>query len=136
LGLNGIETLEQLARVKRVVAENVATDGYAVLNAADPLTAAMAEFCSSGVIFFARDVDAPALKAHRAKGGKVVFVQQNFIVVAEGDWEARLISLAQVPLTSGGIIGFQVENALAAVAAAWGLGIRLEAIRHALETLV
>jgi len=136
LGLNGIDTLEQLARVKRVIAENVSADGYAVLNAADPLTASMAEFCSSGVIFFARKADEPALKAHRAKGCKVAFIQQNAIVLAEGNWEMRLISLAQVPITCGGLIGFQVENALAAAAAGWGLGIRLEAIRHGLETFV
>lgn len=136
LGLNGIDTLEQLARVKRVIAENVAATGYAVLNAADLLTAAMAEYCSSGVIFFARSADEPVLKAHRAKGGKVAFVQQNHIVLAEGAWETRLVSLANVPLTRGGIIGFQVENALAAAAAGWGLGIRLETIRQGLETFV
>jgi cyanophycin synthetase len=136
LGLNGIDTLEQLARVKRVIAENVASHGYAVLNAADPLTASMAEYCSSGVIFFARSAEEPALKAHRAKGGKVAFVQQNQIVLAEGSWETRLVSLANVPLTVGGLIGFQVENALAAAAAGWGLGIPLEAIRRGLETFV
>lgn len=136
LGLNGIETLEQLARVKRVIAENVAEHGYAVLNAADPLTAVMAEYCSSGVIFFAKSGEEPVLKAHRNKGHKVAFVQQNHIVLAEGAWETRLVSLANVPLTSGGLIGFQVENALAAAAAGWGLGIPLEAIRHGLETFV
>lgn len=136
LGLNGIETLEQLARVKRVIVENVTEHGYAVLNAADPLTAAMAEFCPSGVIFFARSAEEPVLKAHRAKGGKVAFVQHNHIVLAEGAWETRLISLANVPLTFGGVIGFQVENALAAAAAGWGLGIPLETIRHGLETFV
>jgi len=136
LGLNGIDTLEQLARVKRVVVENVAAHGYAVLNAADPLTASMAEYCSGAVIFFARSGDDPVLKGHRAKGGKVAFVQQNTIVLAEGAWETRLVSLANVPLTCGGLIGFQVENVLAAAAAGWGAGIPLEAIRHGLESFV
>ncbi len=136
LGLNGIDTLEQLARVKRVIAENVAAEGYGVLNAADPLTAAMAEYCSGKVILFARSAENPALKAHRQKGGKVAFVQQNHVHLAEGPWEARLVSLANVPLTLGGLIGFQVENVLAAAAAGWGLGIPLEAIRHGLETFV
>jgi cyanophycin synthetase len=136
LGLNGIHTLEQLARVKRVVVENVAVHGYAVLNAADPLTAAMADYCPGAVIFFARSADDPVLKAHRGKGGKVAFVQQNAIVLAEGTWETRLVSLSNVPLTCGGLIGFQVENALAAAAAGWGAGIPLEAIRHGLESFV
>lgn len=136
LGMNGIETLEQLARVKRVIVENVAEHGCAVLNAADPWTAPMAEYCSSGVIFFAKSGDEPALKAHCHKGGKVAFVQQNHIVLAEGAWETRLVPLASVPLTSGGLVGFQIENALAAAAAGWGLGIPLETIRHGLETFV
>ncbi len=136
LGLNGIDTLEQLARVKRVIVENVAANGYAVLNAADPLTAGMAEYASCPVIFFARSAEHPVLKAHRNKGGKVAFVQQNFLVLAEGTWETRLVSLANVPVTVGGLIGFQVENALAVAAGSWGLGIPLEAIRHGLETFV
>jgi cyanophycin synthetase len=136
LGLNGIDTLEQLARVKRVIVENVAPEGYAVLNAADPLTAAMAEYASGKVIFFARSADHPVLSAHRSRGGKVAFVHQEHIVLAEGAWEARLISLSHVPLTLGGLIGFQVENALAATAAGWGLGIPLELIRQGLETFV
>jgi cyanophycin synthetase len=136
LGLNGIETLEQLARVKRVVVENVAPEGYAVLNAADPLTAAMAAYSPGKLIFFARSGDHPVLCAHRHKGGKVAFIHQNQLVLAEGTWEARLVSLANVPITFGGLVGFQVENALAAAAAGWGLGIPLEGIRHGLETFV
>jgi cyanophycin synthetase len=76
------------------------------------------------------------LSAHRHKGGKVAFIHQNQLVLAEGTWEARLVSLANVPITFGGLIGFQVENALAAAAAGWGLGIPLEGIRHGLETFV
>src|ERR1700753_2526150 len=54
-GLRGIETLEELARVKRVVVENVADDGVAVLNAGDPLVAAMAPACPGRVVFFGRN---------------------------------------------------------------------------------
>jgi cyanophycin synthetase len=134
LGLNGIETIEQLARVKRVIVENVAPEGYAVLNAADPLVAPMAAFCPGKILFFARDGQHPLLAAHRARGGKVVFIQGNCLMAAEGSWEARIASLASVPLTMNGLIGFQVENAMAAAAAAWTLGVPFETIRHALET--
>ena len=63
-------------------------------------------------------------------------MQHESIVLADGDWEARLISLSQAPLTGGGLIGFQVENALAAAAAGWGLGIPLESLRRGLESFV
>lgn len=136
LGLNGIDTVEQLARVKRVIVEAVSPEGYAVLNADDPLTAAMAEYCPGKVLYFSKSIDNPILTAHRAKGGKVVYVQNNCIMASEGSWEARIALLDSVPLTFGGLIGFQVENAMAAAAAAWTLGVPFEMIRHALETFV
>ncbi|MDZ4686651.1 MAG: cyanophycin synthetase [Planctomycetaceae bacterium] len=136
LGLNGIETLEQLARVKRAIVENVATTGYAVLNAADPLTAPMAAFCPGKVLFFARSSEQPVLAAHRARGGKVVFIRDNALIAAEGEWEAKIADLSAVPLTMGGLIGFQIENTMAAAAGAWTLGVPLQTIRHALETFV
>ncbi|MFM8223991.1 MAG: Mur ligase family protein, partial [Planctomycetaceae bacterium] len=53
LGMGGIETAEQLAAVKRAIVENVAPTGFAVLNAADPMTVDMAPYCPGGVMFFA-----------------------------------------------------------------------------------
>jgi cyanophycin synthetase len=85
------------------------------------------------VIFFARDPHNPVLAAHRARGGRGVFVRHDAVVLAEGEHETVLIPLAQVPLTLGGRIDFQVENVLAAGAAAWALGIRREAIVDVLE---
>lgn len=134
LGLMGIDTIEQLARVKRVIVENVAPTGYAVLNAADPHVVAMADYCPGRVLYFARSAEQPVLAAHRAKGGKVCFVRDNAIIAAEGTWEAKIADLAGVPMTMDGAIGFQVENAMAAAAAAWTLGVPFQTIRHALET--
>jgi cyanophycin synthetase len=68
LGLAGVETLEDLAQVKRTVVEAVLPGGGAVLKADDPLTAAMAPHCPGRVVFFARDGGDPTLAAHRAGG--------------------------------------------------------------------
>ncbi len=136
LGLGGIETAEQLAAVKRTIVENVAPSGSAVLNAADPMTVAMAPYCAGSVIFFARNAAHPLLSAHRARGGRAVFVQNDLIMQAEGAWEGRIAALSDVPLTQNGKIGFQVENVLAAVAAAWAVGISGEVIRTALASFV
>ncbi len=134
LGLRGVETLEDLARVKRVVVEAVAPTGTAVLNAADPLVAAMAEHCPGRVTWFARDPACPGLAARRAGGAPAVFVRAGAIVRASGTSEQELLSLARVPLTQPGGIPFQVENVLAAVAAAWALDLPLDAVRSGLET--
>jgi cyanophycin synthetase len=134
LGLSDIETPERLAWVKRTLVDAVAPSGAAVLKADDPLVAEMAPNCPGSVIFFAQESDQPVLLRHRAAGGKAVFVRRGEIVLATGGEELVLTTLSNVPLTHNGRIGFQVENALAASAAAWGLGLPLETIRTALAT--
>ncbi|TCT07440.1 cyanophycin synthetase [Paralcaligenes ureilyticus] len=135
LGLNFISTVEDLAIVKRVVVENVSTDGVAVLNAADPIVAAMAENCPGGVTFFAADGNNPVLANHRARGQRVVYVEAGDIVLAEGRFERRF-ELDRIPLTRGGTIGFQVENAMAALAAVWALGLTWPAVQAGLGDFV
>src|SRR5262249_18698941 len=114
VGLRGIETLEELARVKRVVVEAGAPPegggkplsrpdgGFAVLNAEDPLVVAMAEHCPASVIYFARNAENAVVVAHRARGGRAVLVGDGQLVLAEGQREDALMTLARVPLTHQG----------------------------------
>ncbi len=134
LDAHGVETVEELARVKRVVVENVAVNGVAVLNAADPLVVAMADHCPGRVIFFARNADHPVVTAHRHRGERAVFVRDNQIVLAEGQRAEVLTTLEHVPLTYGGRIAFQVENVLAACAAVWSLHLPLDILRTGLAS--
>ena len=134
LGLADIETIEQLAKVKRCIIEAVHKNGFGVLKANDPLTAEMAEKCKGAVVFFALDGDDPVLMAHRVKGGRGAFVRDNAVILAEGNTDFVLLSLDRVPLTHNGRIGFQVENVLAAASACWALGMPCEQIRLGLES--
>jgi cyanophycin synthetase len=133
LGLNYITTVDDLAVLKRVIVMNVAPEGYAVLNAADPIVAAMAPKCPGGVIFFSFDPHNPVLAAHRAQGKRSITVDGDHIVVSEDSWRER-IALRDIPLTRRGTIGFQVENAMAAIGAAWSAGLDWDAIRRGLAT--
>ena len=135
LGLNYITTVEDLAVLKRVIVQNVAQDGMAVLNAADPIVARMADACPGPVTFFAVDCTGPVMAAHRAQGRRVVYVDRGAIVAAEGDFEHRM-PLAGVPITRSGTIGFQVENAMASVAAAWALELPWSVIEAGLASFV
>ena len=135
LGLNFITTVEDLAVVKRVIVQNVAANGTAVLNAADPMVASMASVCPGSVTFFAKDVHHPVMTMHRAQGRRVVYVEDNAIVAAEGK-TAHRIELKDIPLTRNGTIGFQVDNAMAAIGAAWGLDIEWDVIRKAIQSFV
>lgn len=131
LGLNFITTKEDVGVLKRVIVQNVAANGYAVLNAADPLVAAMAPICPGKVIFFAADRHHPVMATHRAQGSRVVYVDGDSIVAAEGSWRES-IPLREIPLTRGGAITFQVENVMAAIAAAWATGLPWQTIRRGL----
>mgnify|MGYP000703365172 FL=1 len=135
LGLAFINTVEDLSVVKRVIVENVAATGMAVLNAADPMVVAMASACPGAVTFFAQDVHHPVMATHRVQGKRVVFVEGGDIVLAEGSEEIRL-PLAAIPLTRNGALGFQVENAMAAVGALWALGQDWDSIRAGLSSFV
>ena len=133
LGLNYITTVEDLAVLKRVIVQNVAASGMAVLNASDPIVAAMAENCPGQVTYFAADRHHPLMTMHRAQGLRVVFVDGHDLVAAEGAREHR-IPLSDISITRGGSIGFQVENAMASVAAAWATGVDWDRIRAGLRT--
>ena len=136
LGIGGIDTVEKLARVKACILRTVSSNGHAVLNAADPLVVEAAAQHSAKIIYFALDPNHPVMAQHRAAGGKTVFVRNGTVVRAEGSVETELMPLANVPLTHGGRIGFQVENTLAALAAAWSLGLPDDLVRAGAESFL
>lgn len=134
LGLGGINTVEQLAKVKRCIVDVVAKNGYAVLNAEDPLVAEMADYCKGNVLFFAHSADHPLLVKNRENNQRVVFTRDNAIIAAHGSSEFVLLPFDRIPITHNGKIKFQIENAMAAIAAAWVQGIPVEVIRAGLES--
>ena len=135
LGLNYITSVEDLAVLKRVVVRNVAADGFAVLNAADPNVASMAASCPGSVIFFSADRHHPVMATHRAQGKRTVYVDGDALVAAEGSWRERL-PFSGVPITRNGTLPFQVENVMAAVAAAWAVGLDWDTIRSGLASFL
>jgi cyanophycin synthetase len=133
LGLNYITTVEDLAVLKRVIVQNVDKSGMAVLNAIDPIVAGMAATCRGKVTFFGADREHPVIATHIAQGRRTVYVEDGQLIAVEGK-HAEAVPLSEVPITRNGAIGFQVENVMAAVAAAWGAGIDWESIRKGLAT--
>jgi len=134
LGMGGINTAAELARVKAIPVRRVSERGAAVLNADDPLVVAMAGLCRGAVIFFSRNPDSARIVSHRAAGGKAVTVRDGYIVICSGKDERRVAQVDQLPLTHGGRIGFQVDNLLASVAAGFWLGLSVDALRFGVQT--
>ncbi|WP_402721332.1 cyanophycin synthetase [Janthinobacterium rivuli] len=132
LGQSHIVTVEDMAALKQVIVQHVGRDGVAVLNANDPNVANMAAACDGQVTFFGSGAN-PVIAAHLAQGRRAVYVEDGQVVAAEGG-KRQTVALSAVPITVGGSIGFQVENVMAAAAAAWGVGISWDAICCGLGT--
>jgi len=142
LGLKGIDTLEQLAAVKRVVVEAVPRSGYAVLNADDPNVRAMRRRCSGSVVWFS--LKAPGsdertmIDEHCRRGGRAVVLEETergeMIVIRQGRRTMQLAFTHLLPSTFEGTARMNVANALAAAGAAFALGAPLQDIRQGLRT--
>jgi cyanophycin synthetase len=129
-----IETPEQVYNVLRTQVDLVLPKGAAVLNAKEQMLIEMAELCDGEVIYFALDADLPAITEHRAQGGRAVLVRDGQLMLASGPDEVALTKLSDIPLTDGGRTPAQIENVLAAVGAAWALGITPDLMRIGIET--
>jgi cyanophycin synthetase len=107
----------------------VLSDGAAVLNAADPRVAGLARLCDGSVILYALDGRTPGIDAQRAAGGRTVFLRDGACVLAEGGSETLLPHLQPLAASAPA-----PEALLAAVAAAWAMGIDPELIAAGVQT--
>ncbi|WP_295409301.1 cyanophycin synthetase [uncultured Thiocystis sp.] len=135
VGQPGIETLDDLMRVKRCVVEAVAPDGCCVLNADDLRVVGMAESCRGAPIWFASDSGSPSATPEIGRGGRAVLERDGVIFLATGETLAPLLPLGQIAWSEQGREECQIQPILAAVAAAWGLGLSLDEMRAGLMTI-
>ncbi|USX12407.1 Mur ligase family protein [Oxalobacteraceae bacterium OTU3CAMAD1] len=137
LGLDGVETVEDLARVKSTVIAGART---AVLNADDPhCVAARARLApDAATIFFSMDPANITLLAHLAEGGCGVWLQDETIVLAEGAGGAvqPIIGAGAIPATVGGMARYNIANSLATTAALHAAGFSAAHIAAALASFV
>jgi cyanophycin synthetase len=125
-----VEEEEHLFKVLRTQVDVVLPDGFAVLNAADHLVVELADLCDGKVIFYALTSALDVIAEHRAAGERAVFLHENNIVLATGSEETILLPLNSLKPAKAA----QPESVLAAVAAAWALGIAPELISAGLMT--
>lgn len=136
LGLKGIHTIEQLAKVKAVVPETVLPDGYAILNADDDLVYDMRRNIDCNLALFSMDENNPRIKALQRIGGITAVYENGFVTLCRGVWKMRLMKAENIPLTYGGKARFMIQNILPAVIAANIQGISIEDTKAALETFI
>ncbi len=137
LGLQGIDTLDQLAEVKGVVPHITRKDGWAVLNGDDPRVFAMRATIKAQPWVFSRDPDSPAIREVLSDGGRATTVIDGWISVLLPNRDPDpLVELVDVPMTLAGLSRFNVENSLAAASAALAIGIPREVVIEGLRTFL
>lgn len=134
LGLGGIDTIEQMARVKGVVAETVKPEGYAILNADDPLVAAMADKLNCKIAYFSLNPDNPIIIEHSRRNGLAAIYEDGYLSILEGKWILRVEKAVNIPVTMGGMAPFMIANTLASCLATFAQGVDIELIRQGVRT--
>ena len=137
LGLRGIDTLEQLAEIKRVPIE-VATDA-AVLNADDVHCLQMADYTDAETLcYITMNPGHPLVKRHIGAGGMAFVLEEgmngHMITIYDNEGSTQLLWTHLIPATIEGRAMHNVQNAMFAAALAYNMSVSLEDIRHGLRT--
>lgn len=136
LGLQDINTLEDLARVKSTVPKAVKSDGYSILNAEDNHVFNMQKELDCKIALFALDEKNPRILEHCKTGGLAAVVENGYITICKGTWKIRVEKVVNIPLTFGGRALFNIQNILPAVLAAYIREVKIEDMKVALVTFI
>jgi cyanophycin synthetase len=137
IGLGGINTVEQMAKVKAVVPETVFNHGFAILNAEDDLVYAMKDGLKCNIALFSMDENNARIKKHCAAGGLATVYENGYVTIMKGNWKIRVLAAKDIPLTYEGKALHNIANCLPAVMATYLYrDITIEDIRQGLQTFI
>jgi cyanophycin synthetase len=137
IGLGGIHSVEQMAKVKGVVPETVYPQGFAILNADDDLVYRMKENLECKIALFSMDEHNPRIREHCREGGMAAVYENGFITILKGNWKVRVMPAKDIPLTFEAKAVHNIANCLPAVLATYLFrDITIEDIRAALSSFV
>ena len=132
LGEFGVRTLEELAETKLLVARAVDDEGRVVLNADDAMLVRAAATVRAPVVWFSLDRANTVVERHVGAGGRAAVLEGESLVLLGGGPRESLGRAADLPISAAGAARYNLANALAAAAAAEGLGVPLDAVRRTL----
>lgn len=136
LGLQDINNLDDLARVKSVVPEAVMAGGTAILNADDDLVFNMRKNLKCNIALFSMDENNPRIIEHINAGGLACIAENGYITICKGTWKIRVEKIVNIPLTIRGKAIFMIQNILPTVLAGFMRGFKIEDMRLALGTFI
>ena len=137
IGLGGINSVEQMAKLKAVVPETVFPHGYAILNADDDLVYDMRKGLQCNIAYFSMDENNPRIKDHCKNGGMAAVYENGYITIMKGTWKIRVLPAKEIPITFDAKAAHNIANTLPAVLATYLFkDISIEDIRMGLQTFV
>ncbi len=134
LGLGDINTLEDMAYVKALVGEAVKKDGYVVINADDEASINIINRMKSKIILFTKNKNNPIIPQYLDNKNLVLYLDGDTIYLKKINKNEEIINVNKIPITLGGKLIYNVENAMAAIAALIALGLDVNTIRQGLES--
>ncbi len=134
MGTDWIENQEALSLAKSTVIEVVKKSGASVLNADDNATMSVVGRARGNIVLFSLDPNNQKIKEHIKAGGTVVTVDKRSAIIRNSELDIPVCALEEIPITFGGIVDFNISNALAAIGALHGLNLPLEQIRNGIMT--
>jgi cyanophycin synthetase len=128
IGQDGIDSIADIARIKRLVAERVRPGGTLILNADDPELVQMAAHprvleVPKDIVFYSMQADSPIVARHTAAGGSAIVAADGWIEERRGEAVSPIVAIDAVPATLAGSAEFQVYNVVAALAALRAYGL-------------
>ncbi|MCX7921333.1 MAG: Mur ligase family protein [Clostridia bacterium] len=133
LGIDDINTMEELLNVKSLVIEAVKEDGASVLNADDSWVMKAKEKAKGNVILYSMDYNNPAIIEHMNRGGAAVYKKGNSIYLSSKGFVREITKINEIPATLGGALKHNIYNSMAAIGACCAAGISFNTIRQALS---
>ncbi len=132
LGLDDIDSLEKLTRVKAVVAHSTMDDGYAILNADDDRVYSLYDDLACNIALFSMREKNERIRSHCARGGLAAIVEKGYFTICKGNWRTRVARVQDIPLTLDGRASCMTMNILPALLAAVIHDFDLNGVRKSL----
>jgi cyanophycin synthetase len=136
MGLDDIHTLEDLAKVKSVVARSTFDDGFAILNADDDIVYGIKDELDCNIALFSTQENNPRVVSLCEEGGWAAIIEKGYFTICKGGWRIRVAKVNEVPLTLNGSASCMIKNILPSILAASLSDFDPKKIRKALQTFV
>lgn len=123
IGIDGIEDMNELSKVKALVGEAVKKDGYVIINADDEWSIKILDRIKNEKIFFSMNNENELIKKAINEGKIAIYVKDNYLYANNNKREYKIIGIKNIPITLDGVLEFNIQNVMAACGALIGMRI-------------